>query len=458
VERADSVVTAGSTLLVVDIGQELAGQLGAALPDMRLLVAGGRADAVPLLRQHKPPVALLGLRGGDGRRGTASGLALLGTVLEAEPATKAVVLTEAPADRELTLAAVGLGAWEVLDPPIALESLRFVIARAAALSELEREHRRRLLAPGHSPLPGVLGASPAMLSLCRQVERVAPTDASVVFTGENGTGKEVMARALHAASPRRNRRFVAINCAAIPDTLLESELFGYERGAFTGAVKLTPGRIELADSGTLFLDEIGDLPLGLQGKLLRFLQERVIERIGGRREIAVDVRVVCATHRDLAGLIGTGGFREDLYYRLTEIALHLPPLRERNGDAILLARHFLAQYAAPAAQPLRGFAAAALHAIDAHGWPGNVRELQNRVKRAVIMATGPRILPVDLDLPEVADSPRDLDLRRCRDAVEQSVLRRAVARSDGNLASAARLIGVSRPTLYDLLRHHGMRD
>ena len=327
-----------------------------------------------------------------------------------------------------------------------------------ALTGIEHEHQRRLLAPGSSPLPEVLGESSVMLALCRQVLRVAPTDASVVLTGESGTGKEVLARALHAASRRQKRPFVAINCAAIPETLLESELFGYERGAFTGAVKLTPGRIEVADGGTLFLDEIGDLPLSLQAKLLRFLQERVIERLGGRREIAVDVRLVCATHRDLASLIAAGTFREDLYYRLSEIALHLPPLREREGDAILIARHLLAQYGSAAAQPLKGFTSAALHALDVHPWPGNVRELQNRVKRAVVMADGPLVGPRDLDLPDIGELPRDLDLRRCRDVVELSVLRRALARCNGNLASTARLIGVTRPTLYDLLRHHGLRS
>ena len=302
-----------------------------------------------------------------------------------------------------------------------------------------------------------VGNSPAILKVCRAIERVAPANVSVVLTGESGCGKEVMARALHAASTRSRQRFVAINCAAIPETLLESELFGYERGAFTGAVKQTVGKIEHAHRGTLFLDEIGDLPLSLQAKLLRFLQERVVERLGGRKEIEVDVRVVCATHRDLHKLLQEGSFREDLYYRLAEISVHIPPLRDRVGDAVLMARHFLAQYSGTQNRPIKGFSTAALSALDAYSWPGNVRELQNRVKRAVIMADGQQIGPEDLDLTSAPDQPPELDLRLCRELVERTVLQRALARADGNLSLAARMIGVSRPTLYDLLRQHGMR-
>jgi two-component system NtrC family response regulator len=450
-------MTGDATILIVERGDAELGRLRATFAGLHLLSAKDRDEALTLLRQHKPRVAVIG-SGQPAKAGaTAPSLTLLSRILDLEPTTKIVLLTAA-ADRELAIDAVGRGAWDVLDPPLPPETLRFVVERALALTEIEHEHQQRLLAPGSSLLPGVLGESPLMVTLCRQVLRVAPTDASVVLTGESGTGKEVMARAIHAASRRHRRPFAAINCAAIPETLLESELFGYERGAFTGAVKLTPGRIEVADGGTLFLDEIGDLPLSLQAKLLRFLQERVIERIGGRREIAVDVRLICATHRDLAGLIAAGSFREDLFYRLSEIALHLPPLRERDGDAILMAHHFLAQYGGGAAQPLKGFASAALHALDVHPWPGNVRELQNRVKRAVVMADGPRIAARDLDLPDLDELPRDLDLRRCRDAVEQSVLRRALARCEGNLTATARLIGVTRPTLYDLLRQHGLRD
>ena len=332
-------------------------------------------------------------------------------------------------------------------------------APAAALRVADElaDRQRRLAGAEGGYLAGVIGESPAMLKVCRAIERVARADASVVLTGESGTGKEVVARAMHAASARRSRRFVAINCAAIPETLLEAELFGYERGAFTGAVKQTLGKIEHAHGGVLFLDEIGDLPPSLQGKLLRFLQERVIERIGGRKEIAVDVRVVCATHRDLRKLLEQGAFREDLYYRLAEVEVHIPPLRERAGDAVLMARRFLARYGCSANRRIEGYTAAALQAIDGHPWPGNVRELQNRVKRAIIMADGLMISPEDLDLDRDGEPDEGLNLRACRERAEHTVLLRALARSDGNLSQAARLIGVSRPTLYDLLRHHGLR-
>jgi two-component system NtrC family response regulator len=354
---------------------------------------------------------------------------------------------------------VAAGACDVLQPPIAAQTLRCLLAQAVRLARLvPLPHGRHTTRPAQELLPGIIGESPAMAALRQQVLRVAPTDASIVLTGESGTGKEVIARALHAASRRASRAFVAINCAAIPETLLESELFGYERGAFTGALKQTPGRIELAHRGTLFLDEIGDLPMALQAKLLRFLQERVIERLGGRIEIPLDVRIVCATHRGLAELSAAGRFREDLYYRLAEIALHLSPLRERDGDAILLAQHYLRQYAATASMPVLGFTGSALEAIDRHRWPGNVRELQNRVKRAVILAEHPRIMPADLDLGTESAERDELDLRRARDRVERSIIDRALARCEGNLTATARLIGVSRPTLYDLLRHHGLRS
>ncbi len=459
----DSVAYSGVVLidevavLLVDQGGAGVGGFAPMLADLGCLVAGGGAEGLGLLRQHKPLVAMLDRGRADRSRSRYKVLDTLSRMLALEPTTR-IVLVGSATDRELAVQAVARGAWDVVTDTAEPIVVRTVVERAVALGRLEREHRRRLLRSDASPLPGVLGASAAIVAVCRQLQRVAPSDASVVLAGESGTGKEVMARAVHGASSRRGRRFVAINCAAIPETLLETELFGYERGAFTGAVKQTEGRIELADGGTLFLDEIGDLPLSLQAKLLRFLQERVIERIGGRREIAVDTRLVCATHRDLPALIEAGRFREDLYYRLNEIGVHLPPLRERDGDAMLMANHFLLQYAGTTALPIRGYSESALHALDNHQWPGNVRELQNRVKRAVIMTDGPRIMPGDLDLPEPDDEARDLDLRRRRDALELSVLRRAMARCGGNIASAARLIGVSRPTLYDLLRQHGLRD
>jgi two-component system NtrC family response regulator len=453
--RAGAALSDDIAVLLIDFAEARLGPLATALADLGPLLARGRAEALGLLRQDKPLVVVTDAGRRD-RRGHYQGLDTLTALLALEPTSRVILIT-AGHDAELSLQAIGLGAWDVLAGTDEPALMRTVVERAVAVGRLERKHRRRLLQPDTNALPGVLGTSAVIVAACRQLQRVAPTDASVVLTGESGTGKEVMARAVHAASPRCSRRFVAINCAAIPETLLEAELFGYERGAFTGAVKQTEGRIELADRGTLFLDEIGDLPLSLQAKLLRFVQERVIERIGGRQEIAVDTRLICATNRDLPGLIKAGSFREDLFYRVSEIGVHLPPLRERDGDAVLLAQHFLVQYGGTSAQPLRGFSDAALHALDAHSWPGNIRELQNRVKRAVIMTDGPRILPRDLDLPDPDSDLHDLDLRRRREALELSVLRRVMARCDGNIAAAARLIGVSRPTLYDLLRQHGLR-
>ena len=311
-----------------------------------------------------------------------------------------------------------------------------------------------------SPLAGIVSRDPGMLKLCRSVDKVAPSSASVMLLGDSGSGKELIARGLHALSSRSGQRFVAINCAAIPENLLESELFGYEKGAFTGAARRTLGKIELAHGGTFFLDEIGDMPLALQAKLLRFLQERVIERVGGRGEIAVDVRIVCATHQDLKMLAGQGRFREDLYYRLGEIVLRIAPLRERAGDAALLAHHFKNKFCASEGRASLHFSSDALQAIEAYGWPGNVREVENCIKRAVIMCDGPLISLDDLGLPAStpgAPAEESLNLRQARDAAEYRVMVRALARSDGNIVKAAELLGVSRPTLYDLMNHHGIK-
>lgn len=295
-----------------------------------------------------------------------------------------------------------------------------------------------------------------MTRVCELVERVAPANATVLLIGESGTGKELFARAMHDLSPFATGRFVAINCAAIPEQLLESELFGHEKGAFTGAIKRTPGKIELAHEGTLFLDEIGDLPAALQAKLLRFLQERVIERVGGRQEIPVETRVLCATHRDLKEMIAEGEFREDLYYRLSEVSIPIPPLRERQGDVVMLARNFLAQHAADMHRSLAGFTAEALRAMEGYAWPGNVRELDNRVKRAVIMTQGPDITPEDLELRAASAAQESMDLRSVRQAAEERALRKALDYSQGNISRAAELLGVTRPTLYELMRRLGV--
>jgi two-component system NtrC family response regulator len=450
-------VTSANPVLLVESDETQIAYIRIAMEDVELRTVADRSEALAMFRQDRPAVVMLRLGAASRAVNDDAGIALLDAMLSVEPSARVLAICRHE-QNDLAIRAIASGARDVLHLPLASDGLRLAVELAGRAAALERQHRQLAGTPSGRMLPGIIGASAAMVELCRQIERVAPTDASVVLNGESGTGKEVVARAIHAASSRSNRRFVAINCAAIPETLLESELFGYERGAFTGAEKQSLGRIELADRGTLLLDEIGDLPPALQGKLLRFLQERVIERVGGRKEIPVDVRVVCATHRDLHDLIRTGRFREDLFYRLTEITLRLPPLRERDGDAVLLARHFLDQYGASASQRLMGYTSVALHAIDAHAWPGNVRELQNRVKRAVIMATAARIGPEDLDLPDVGDQSRDMDLRGRRDALERSLLRRALARCGGNLAATARLIGVSRPTLYDLLRRHRLRE
>ncbi len=296
-----------------------------------------------------------------------------------------------------------------------------------------------------------------MPSTCQTLEKVAPSNATILLLGESGTGKELCAHALHNLSPRSSERFIPINCAAIPETLLESELFGYEKGAFTGASKQTRGKIEYADKGTLFLDEVGDLPMPLQAKLLRFLQERVMERVGGRSEIPVDVRVVCATHQDLQAKIAAGEFREDLYYRISEITIQIPPLREREGDAVLLARSFLDQFGKEQGRSLRGFTKDALAAIEGHAWPGNVRELKNRMKRATIMTETKQVSAKDLELENNLGEAPVYNLREAREQVEHQTILRALSHAGGNISQAADLLGVTRPTMYDLIRKHDLK-
>ncbi|RZM11888.1 MAG: PEP-CTERM-box response regulator transcription factor, partial [Sphingomonas sp.] len=359
--------------------------------------------------------------------------------------------------RDSALRAIALGAWDFYAKPIDIDALGLIVARAFHVHALEAENRRlaarEVAAAGFG---GLLYASDEMAKVVRTIERVAPADVSVMLLGASGTGKELLARGIHDHSPRRRGAFVAINCAAIPETLLESELFGHEKGAFTGAVKTTPGKIEQAAGGTLFLDEIGDVPLPLQVKLLRFLQERVIERIGGRRPIPVDTRIVCATHQDLNAMVADGRFRDDLYYRLAEIVVPIPGLAERPGDASLLARAFVRRHAATMNPAVTGLAPDALAAIDAWGWPGNVRELENRIKRAVIMADGKSVTAADLDLDATAVDPLPLNLRSARETADRKAIRQALAQADGNISGASRLLGVSRPTLYDLLKSYDL--
>lgn len=443
-------------LLIVEDDPALLKQLKWSLSDYECVLASDKDQAIAQVRRHAPAVVTLDL-GLPPKPDTPDiGLDVLRDVLALAPDTKVVVMT-GQNDRANALKAIGLGAYDFLAKPVEPEVLALTLERAYRLYELQLENRRLAEAQSGSVLGGVITGDPEMLRLARMTEKVALADASVMLLGESGTGKELFARALHDQSSRKRGRFVAINCAAIPENLLESELFGYEKGAFTGATRQTPGKIESAHKGTLFLDEIGDLPLSLQPKLLRFLQERSIERLGGRESIAVDVRVVCATHRDPKAQIAAGQFREDLYYRLAEIVLSIPPLRSRIGDAVLLAHHFVRKFAAANKRGSMSLGPGAIAAIEAHAWPGNVRELESAIKRAVIMADRSQIQTSDLGLAAADGEADGLNLGALRDRVEREAVVRALGRSNGNVTRAAEMLGVSRPTLYDLMTKAGLR-
>jgi two-component system NtrC family response regulator len=387
--------------------------------------------------------------------GVSEGFALLDSFSRQHPDMKVIVATS-HGDRSHALRAVNAGAYDFCEKPMEIDLLKTIVARALRLHDLEQENRRLAEAPTGSPIKRIITANEGMLKVCRTVEKLANTNVSVLLLGESGTGKEALARAVHDLGSRARQPFVAINCGAIPENLLESELFGYERGAFTGAVKQTIGKIEAANRGTLFLDEIGDLPYPLQVKLLRFLQEQVIERVGGRQTIPVDVRVVSATNQTLEEQVGAGRFRSDLFYRLNSVMVRVPPLRERGGDAMLLARYFLGRFNREFNRNIRGFTDTAISAVAAHTWPGNVRELENRMKRSVLMTETRLIEPADLELEAGEPELVDLDLRAARLRAELEVLQMAIARSNGRLAHAAKLLGVSRPTLYSLMESHGI--
>jgi two-component system NtrC family response regulator len=412
-------------------------------------------DQVPVLvRRVEPDVVLLDFGAARAPAGAAQSLALLRDIVKLSPDTRIIAMTEYNA-RELAVAAVGLGAADFYHKPLDAGVLSIVVRRAFRIRELEEENWRLREQTGSMALEGIIGVSDTMRSLCRAIEKVAPTNATVLLLGDSGTGKELLARALHRLSARSHQPFVAINCAAIPDTLLESELFGYEKGAFTGAAKRTLGRLESADHGTVFLDEIGEIPASLQAKLLRFLQERSVERIGGRIPIPLDLRIICATNRNLEAQIGSGGFRDDLYYRISEVTVRVPPLRERQGDSLLLAQFLLQEMAERFGKPTRGLAPDAIRAIQKHPWPGNVRELENRIKGAVIMAEGAVVTASDLGLQDPTEDLEYLNLRVARQRAEVQAVRHALAIAGGNLSRAAELLGVTRPTVYDLLeRHH----
>lgn len=441
-------------LLIIEDDEGLQRQLRWSFAGCDVQTASDRETALARVRELAPTVVTLDLGLPPDPGGTGEGFRALEEILIQAPYTKIIVVT-GHNDRSNAIRAVGLGAYDFYEKPIDPDVLGLTVERAARLARLEEEHRKVLSKEIKSPFSSLIAVSPEMLKVCRVVEKLAPADVTTLILGESGTGKEVLLRILHSLSERKDKRLVAINCAAIPENLLESELFGYERGAFTGAVKTTRGKIEVADGGIVFLDEIGDLPLPLQAKLLRFLQERVIERIGGRKEIPIDVRVVCATHQDVKQLIAEGRFREDLYYRINEATIQVPPLRERRGDAVVLARAFLNRFSAQHKRPVRGFTAQALASIEQYEWPGNVRELENRVKRAVVMAEGSEVTPEDLEL-EVEDDTEatPFDLREVREHAERRAIQRAMHYSDNNVSRTAELLGVTRPTLYNLLKKY----
>ena len=444
-------------LLIVEDDPALQKQLRWSFDKFETLTADDGESAIAHVRRHAPPVVTMDLGLPPDPDSVSEGFKLLENILAIAPDTKVIVLT-GQNDQANALRAIALGAYDFFAKPFEPEMLSLTIERAFRLYDLQQENQRLAAMRQPDMMSGLITRDPQMLKICRTIEKVASSGATVLLLGESGTGKELLARGLHEASPRRSERFVAINCAAIPENLLESELFGYEKGAFTGASKTTLGKIETANRGTLFLDEIGDLPLPLQAKLLRFLQERVIERVGGRQEIPMDVRIVCATHQDLKQLTQDGGFREDLYYRLAEIVVIIPPLRNRTGDIALLAHAFVRRFATQQGRANLSLADKAIQALEFHPWPGNVRELENCLKRAVIMADGSQINPEDIgQMAGAAPDPESLNLRKVREKAEMHAVIAAMARTDGNLAKAAELLGVSRPTLYDLMHRFGMK-
>jgi two-component system, NtrC family, response regulator len=439
-------------LLIIEDDIGLQSQLRWHFDQYEVIIAGNRDDAIAAVRLHEPPIILqdLGLPPDD--EGVEEGFRCIREISALLPTAKIIVMT-GNSDYENAVRAIAMGAYDFYQKPVNAETLDLILQRAFHIHRLE-EQNRILKEQQQAPLDGIIACDPAMLKICRTIEKLAPSNVTCTLTGESGTGKEVLARALHRLSPRAQGRMMAINCAAVPENLMESELFGYEKGAFTGANKRTIGKIETANEGTLFLDEIGDMPLPLQAKLLRFLQERTIERVGGREDVPVDVRVVCATNKNLQQMVKDGTFREDLYYRICEMEIHIPPLRDRQGDKLLLARHFLRIYAEQNNPMVVGFSQEAAESIEAYEWPGNIREMENRVKRAVVMCEDKQIGSIDLGL--VTSDGVSINLRQVRLQAERSAILKALTMTENNISAAAKLLGVTRPTLYDLLKKYNV--
>jgi two-component system NtrC family response regulator len=443
-------------LLIVEDDPGLRSQLRWSFDQYKLQSAEDRESAIAAVKKHEPAVVTLDLGLPPDPGGTSEGFATMNDILSYAPQTKIIVLTGND-DTANAVKAVGQGAYDFYQKPVDPDILSFVVERAFRLHALEEENRKLERMHYSYPLEGVIAASPQMHEICRIVERLAPTDMTVLILGESGTGKEVIARALHNLSSRASKPFIAVNAAAIPENLLESELFGYEKGSFTGALNQVKGKFELANGGTFFLDEIGDIPLPLQSKLLRVLQERVVERIGGRQEIKLDVRVLCATHRDMRRLIQEGAFREDLFYRINEMTISLPPLRERSGDVQLLARAFLDRYNKQMVRDILGIKDEAMAALASYHWPGNVRELENKIKRAVVMTQGAYIDVKDLELAQGEGDRRILTLREARESAERLAICQALSEAGENVSKAAELLEITRPTLYALLTKFNLK-
>ncbi|OQW32181.1 MAG: sigma-54-dependent Fis family transcriptional regulator [Nitrospira sp. SG-bin2] len=451
-------MTANPVLLLVDDDEQIREQMKWALAGTyQVLEASDRPTAIEQMRRVMPELILLDLGLPPDIDGASEGLAILREALKLNPLAKVIVIT-GNSDRAKAVAAIQGGAYDFIEKPIQLDVLKVVLQRAQYLANLERENRAPLQQAGQSEFEGLVGNSEPMQEVFRMIRRVGPSDVPVLITGESGTGKELVARAIHCQSRRKDAAFVAINCGAIPDTLIESELFGYEKGAFTGAAQQRKGRIEGAQGGTLFLDEVGDIPLPLQVKLLRFLQEHEIQRLGGKETITLDTRVIAATNVDLRQAVSEGRFREDLYYRLCVISIPVPPLSTRRADIPLLARTFLLRFADHQRKPITGFSSEAMAALTGYSWPGNVRELENRVKRAVVMAEGKYITPENLELTAAIGHEGDeRTIRGSRESREKELVLLAMEKAQGNVSRAAAELGISRPTLYQLLARYGLK-